>query len=101
MKENANQYDRIVLTYKQINVTFNNRHKCELHIEVGTGQLKPLVYLSITAKSSYDSFTVGFEFPFELRKVAWDTFEELTVVMNRVGLIDTASKLEETPQSAT
>ena len=38
---------------------------------------------------------VYFEFPYDLRKVALETFEELVEVMNRLGLVDLASQREE------
>ena len=38
---------------------------------------------------------VYFEFPYELRKIALETFEDLVEVMNRLGLVDLASQREE------
>jgi hypothetical protein len=102
IKENVNTWNPLILTYKQIDIRFNDRQKCDISFSVTAGQLKPSATILIeVSQFNRVVFNVEFEFPFELRKIALDTFEDLTIVMNRMGLINTASQLEETPQSAT
>ena len=89
-----NWFQPLVLATKHADIKFCRNEKCNLSFEMTVGELKPMCCITISTKTDekHTSSYASFDFPYEMRKVALDTFGEIAEAMSSLGMLDLSSQ---------
>jgi hypothetical protein len=87
------------IVHKNAEIMLCRARRCyDVSFTLDVSMRKPISRIfieEIEVGTIYGRTAVYFEFPYELRKIALETFEDLVEVMNRLGLVDLASQRTE------
>ena len=96
VKHAPGHFITITIVYKNAEVQYYQTDKCEVEMSLCvSGTHKPYCSISVsTQKEKITTSSVSFDFPYDLRKLAFDTYTEIVDAMSRAGMVDPTNQEE-------
>lgn len=84
----------IEIVYKNAKVQYYRNDTCEVGLSIGvSGTEKAYCSIEISIiRENRSTGSVMFDFPYELRKIAFDTYVEIVDAMTECGMVDPMKK---------